>query len=63
MDRVRSKMAGRTVMVTLADSKDAADFDQVLAFEGVRLSFEPDSDQAARSSRRLVTPSASDTVH
>jgi putative ABC transport system ATP-binding protein len=63
MDRIRSKMAGRTVMVTLADSKDAADFDQVLAFDGVRLSFEPDSDQAARSSRRLVTPSASDTVH
>jgi len=61
-DRIRAKMAGRTLIVTLADPKEAGDYDQVLAFEGGRLCYEPEG-EAERPGRRLVTPSASDTVH
>ena len=63
LERIRTKMAGRTVLATLAEPGDAVDFDLVLAFDGVRLSFEPDADGPRKEGRRLVTPSVSDTVH
>jgi putative ABC transport system ATP-binding protein len=63
LDRIRTKMDGRTLIAVMADAKDAEDFDLVLAFDGVRLSLEPDWDRGRRVGKRLVTPSVSDTVH
>jgi putative ABC transport system ATP-binding protein len=63
LQRICERMAGRTVVATLSDPKDAADFDQVLAFDGARQSADPGDGERAKSGRRLVTPSVSDTVH
>jgi putative ABC transport system ATP-binding protein len=63
LQRICERMRGRTVVATLPDAKDAAGFDQVLTFDGARLSAEPEAAERARPGRRLVTPAASDTIH
>jgi putative ABC transport system ATP-binding protein len=55
LERIRARMRGKTLIVTLGDASEATDFDTILNFEGAR--YVPDaSSTAGKADSRLPRP-------